>query len=133
VRAEFVPTFWKKDGRRQSAPAIRYTTSDRLLAGTMPNVKNLDKLFGMFDSIEYPEWAAGDLANVASGPSPINWPNLRETCQNADMVHDLVTHSYRSRHILLSDVPYQRFEVLERWIRPDYPEVHDRMSSRTSS
>jgi hypothetical protein len=99
----------------------------------MPNVKNLDKLFGMFDSIEYPEWAAGDLANVASGPSPINWPNLRETCQNADMVHDLVTHSYRSRHILLSDVPYQRFEVLERWIRPDYPEVHDRMSSRTSS
>src|SRR5207248_392826 len=104
-----------------------------LLAGTMPNVKNFNKLLGTFDSIEDPEWAAGDLANVACGPSPINWPNLRETRQNADMIHNLVTDSYRSRCIVLSYVPHQRFEILQRWGRPDYPEVHDPMSSRTSS
>jgi hypothetical protein len=99
----------------------------------MPNVKNFDKLLGTFDSIEDPERAAGDLANISSSPSPINWPNLRKTRQNADMVHNLVTDSYRSRRIVLCDVPYQRFDILQRWSRPDYPEVHDRISSRTSS
>jgi hypothetical protein len=51
----------------------------RFLTGTVPNVKNFDKFLGTFDSIEDPEWAAGDLANVSGDPSPINWPNLGET------------------------------------------------------
>jgi hypothetical protein len=99
----------------------------------MPDVKNFDKLLGMLDSIEDAEWAAGDLANVACVPLPIHWPNLRETRQNADMVYNLVTDSNRSLRIVLSNVPHQRFEILKRWGRPDYPEAHDRMSSRTSS
>ncbi|HLH53339.1 MAG TPA: hypothetical protein VKY92_06960 [Verrucomicrobiae bacterium] len=105
----------------------------RFLAGTMPNVKNFDKLLVTFNSLEDPERAARDLANVSSSPSPMNWPNLQETGQNADMVHNLVTDSYRSRRIVLCDVTYQRFEILKRRSRPDYPEVHDRISSRISS
>jgi hypothetical protein len=84
----------------------------RFLAGTVPNVKNFDKLLGTLNSIEDAEWAASDLANISRGPSTINWPNLGETRQHADMVHNLVADSYRSRRIVLCDEPYQRFEIL---------------------
>jgi hypothetical protein len=99
----------------------------------MPNVKDFDQLPGSFNSIEDPEWTASDLANVSSGSSPIHWPNLRKSRQNTDMIHNLITDPRRCRRIVLCNVAHQLFEILQRWSRPDYPEVHDRISSRTSS
>ena len=109
------------------------TSQHWFISGAVPNVKDVNRSLLFSDAVKNPIGTADNLAHAEVAGAFVHGANPWKGAKNIHMLDNFLSHAASLLRIILGDIGYHRFQVLQGAWSPDYLVVHWCTNSRTRS